>query len=409
MAHVDLGMIRHDQYFVRSTNPSAFDGAPAGVVTGSGASRMSTHVSQLQPNVWHSRIPFYGAETGTNSATMNGDLQSVMDSEITYAVAAGIDYWVFNFWPIRIPSGNTDGSEHWAALFHYAINKYLTSTSVASMKFALNVQFTYMNGHWYPASGVSDVITQIVDKMKLAQYKKVLGGRPLLYIHEPDSTAGADAFIQLSPGGSPSIDGLNGNWTDTIAGFNQLRQAAITAGLQNPYIIAVQSFGPNNGNFLGVQGAVDRGIADAMSSYISVDSTGGTWSTFATSAATDRATFLASGRKMESFVSAGWDARPGSPGSIFYPRPTASEWTTAVQDAVDFVNANTTVCETKTVLISAWNEITEGHYIVPTLADGDALVTATAAISNPTDAPVASFTAVQQTGTYAVQFTDTSA
>jgi len=49
----------------------------------------------LAPARWHYRLPFFGKVTGENAVEARGDTQEIMDREIEYAHAAGLDYWAF--------------------------------------------------------------------------------------------------------------------------------------------------------------------------------------------------------------------------------------------------------------------------------------------------------------------------
>jgi len=49
----------------------------------------------LAPARWHYRLPFFGKAVGENAVEARGDTQEIMDREIEYAHAAGLDYWAF--------------------------------------------------------------------------------------------------------------------------------------------------------------------------------------------------------------------------------------------------------------------------------------------------------------------------
>ena len=46
----------------------------------------------LAPAAWHVRLPFYARELSPDQVQVRANRQEVMDREITYASAAGLDY-----------------------------------------------------------------------------------------------------------------------------------------------------------------------------------------------------------------------------------------------------------------------------------------------------------------------------
>ena len=55
--------------------------------------------TDLSPYHWHHRVPFFGRVTGSNSVSINGNTQTIMDQEIDYAANAGLGYWAFVIYP----------------------------------------------------------------------------------------------------------------------------------------------------------------------------------------------------------------------------------------------------------------------------------------------------------------------
>jgi len=71
----------------------------------------------LGPAQWRSRLPFYGTETGPDSVEIRADTQAVMDQEIAYASAAGLDYWAYCF---HLPTDLTQEPDEYALRLHLA-------------------------------------------------------------------------------------------------------------------------------------------------------------------------------------------------------------------------------------------------------------------------------------------------
>jgi hypothetical protein len=53
----------------------------------------------LGPAHWHDRLPFYARELSADAVEARGASQAVVDQEIAYAGAAGLDYWAFVWYP----------------------------------------------------------------------------------------------------------------------------------------------------------------------------------------------------------------------------------------------------------------------------------------------------------------------
>jgi hypothetical protein len=82
----------------------------------------------------------------------------------------------------------------------------------------------------------------------------------------------------------------------------------------------------------------------------------------------------AAGKKTIPTVSAGWDNRPrintcpwGNGSFAYTTDPTMAELEAHTAAGLAFVKANPGTVETNTMLLSAWNEHDEGHWIEPTL------------------------------------------
>jgi hypothetical protein len=102
-------------------------------------------------------------------------------------------------------------------------------------------------------------------------------------------------------------------------------------------------------------------------------------------------------------VMTGWDRRPRvqnpvpweTPGgdiTIFYQQATPQLIKTHLQNAISWVNGNTSTDPANAILIYAWNENDEGGWLVPTLSEGTSRIAALSAllggsISSPTPSP----------------------
>jgi hypothetical protein len=112
----------------------------------------------------------------------------------------------------------------------------------------------------------------------------------------------------------------------------------------------------------------------------------------------------ATGKQVIPIVNAGWDYRPMKQykwlmmgrtlDSSWYTEASPRELADNVRTAMDWIEANPSACPSRAVLIYAWNELSEGGWLVPTLKQGTAKLDALAPLLGPDrasrEAPAAS-------------------
>ena len=316
---VTIGAIRWDAW-VGPTNTS-----------GTGSDNVGLQVEKtLSPNKYHNRVPFFGTETGVNSILARELTQSIMDADIAYANAAGLNYWAFYYYPIG--SG-----------MDTARNLYLSS----NVKNGLN--FTFIINRSLPSANFGEVISAFSNP----NYQKVLGNRPLLYIH-------------TDPGN-----------IYTKADIGNLRSQSTAAGLGNPYIVVM------NGNPAIASSQLWTLGADAISSYTSAGSGG---SPFAAVMQNDQLgwdSYAQTGYKVVPWVTTGWDPRPRIDNPVSWTKYSASSWaqpampselSTSLQNALDWSAQHEQIAEPATVIMYAWNEFDEGGWLSPTITPGSSII-----------------------------------
>ena len=301
----------------------------------------------LAPAHWHYRLPFYGKVTGENAVEVRGNTQAIMDQEIAYAHAGGLDYWAF----VVYPEDNA---------LSLGLKLYLSSQHKHDIAFCLNLQ-----GGWEARGGPAAwpaKVQRYVAYFKEPTYQTVLGDRPLVFLYSVRDLVGPGRFE---------------TWDDARAAFDQLRDAAKAAGLGNPYIVA-QGWSPEV-----LKDQLEKLGLDAIGAYAS--NGGGAAAPYVSLAAhTERwwDTLKATGCEVVPLATAGWDMRPrvetpvpwvkGGDITKYYEPPQPAELAAHVQNAVQWCNANPTTAHARTVLIYAWNEFDEGGWLCPTLTEGPA-------------------------------------
>lgn len=254
--------------------------------------------------------------------TMDEGLQALMDEDLQLLHDAGIKFVTFQ--PFQTAN-------------RYGINNYLASPNKGLLKFALN-QFKL--GTFNVADGL--------EKMADSQYLK-FGGRPVV-------------FFQM----------FNMRLFATPTDLADYRAAIVAAGFPNPYFVGQEN---DPTQLAATMAAWDL---DAGSWYVGglTGLTPGVRSDFTAQTAAEEsewATVLASGRKMVPVVTPGFDNRTYTPsGSALYTtEPTATPLAAHMTAALDFVAAHPSACESRFVLVVAWNEYTEGHALAPRYVSGN--------------------------------------
>ncbi|UCH33825.1 MAG: glycoside hydrolase family 99-like domain-containing protein [Armatimonadota bacterium] len=308
----------------------------------------------LAPKQWRHRLPFYSRVISDKEVAVRADTQEVMDQEIAYAHAAGLDYWAYCY-SLHDPSDPTKGN--------YALGLHLASKRRDDVKFALILM---AQGYWGPKDDFPQAIDAYVRLFREPNYQTVLEGRPLVYIF----------YVEKMPT-------YFGSEAAVREALDQLRRKSVAAGLKPPYI-AAQVFNARVGAEY-----VDTMGFDAISAYASADFSHGTQEyPYRALADANRAFWescKATGKRVIPIVSAGWDNRPrrrdpkryqeiykSPPRGPWYTQPTPVELADNLRAAVEWNRQNPDCADANAVIIYAWNESDEGGWLVPTKAEGNA-------------------------------------
>jgi hypothetical protein len=333
-----VGAIRWDAYWGKPGEKD-WDEKNFGIVT-------RTTTLDMSPKKWHYRIPFFGTEVNDTAITCDGNSAEVMGKEIEYAASHGIKFWSFCNYPIGCkemhpPDSECPGIQCCAdnVGLSYAWNQYLKHPDNHKVNFTLLLQ----PGFWFPTAlkGGNETLDQEVDRyisyFKMPNYQKVLDNRPLVFLF------GHKAQVS-------DLKTLRDNTKKAIGVY--------------PYIASMN-------------GQEADGIIDAASAYNHGGGKVGGSPYVSTIAGPEAASWSAravAGKKIIPTVSAGWDNRPrindcpwGNGSAAYTTDPTMAELEAHTAAGLAFVKANPSAAETNTMLLSAWNEHDEGHWIAPTI------------------------------------------
>ncbi len=287
----------------------------------------------LGPAQWHSRLPFWATTPTTDSCTLSGESQEVMDREIAYAKEAGIDYWAFCWY------GDT---------FYLSHGRHLYLQS----RHAHDVNYCVIIGKHFSEKETA----QLVDGMKAANYQKVLVDRPLLY------TLGLE---------DPQV----------VAG---LRRRCLQEHVPNPFVVIMDWQGRGAAKLSKKIGG------DGISAYTSGPPgknaiNGNNEVPYADYAADQRAqwdNWRRTRAQVIPWVNVGWDPRPrvgqtppylyakaGVYGKhVYYSMSTGPQFAEHLRQCIAWVRVHPTSCQANALLCYAWNEFSEGGTICPKLS-----------------------------------------
>jgi hypothetical protein len=322
----------------------------------------------FDPPKWHYRLPFFASITPEGKALVREDSQEVIDKEIAYAKADGLDYWAFVWY-------HPDGWPPHSADMGKCFQLYLSSQHKADINYSLIISG---GPHLGPKEKLPETTDYLIQRFKDPNYQKVTGDRPLVYFFEI-----ADVVKYMGSDESAR------DW------LKVLRQKTIAAGAGNPYFVVMAFWPPKGAEQLEKLGC------DAISSYTAhcigqvVDNKEFPYSMLAENNRKFWENAKATGKEYIPTLNAGWDFRPmkrpefpdRDPKDDWYAPPTPQELVDNLKSAMDWVKANPSVCPANAVLIYAWNELSEGGWLVPTLSEGTARLDAMSKVLTPGDGP----------------------
>ncbi|MEQ9300513.1 MAG: PKD domain-containing protein [Cyclobacteriaceae bacterium] len=280
----------------------------------------------LGPNQWHDKLPYFAAIDGPNEVTIKFE-QSDMDSDLQMANQAGIDYFVF----VWYASGALAES----------VDFYKNSPNKSMLDYAYVVE-----GQRWNDALILDLIT---NHFPDPNYKKVLGGRPIVYLLRDGDDGGIECEMQTL------MDQAN------AAGFN-------------PYLVGM-SARPFNGGYLHARSDYFVGQGNNGNPFSELVTTAeNRWDQKVTEYGIDVVPLVTTGYDPRSRNNANNPTTWG--GFIESTKYAATAQPQEIADhlanAFTWIAQNPSDAPANQILMYAWNEFDEGGWLCPTLADGDA-------------------------------------
>jgi hypothetical protein len=122
----------------------------------------------LTPPQYHFRLPWFAQVADTGEVTIKGGTQEIMDREIAYAAAGGLDYWAFVVYPQGDPMSR-------------GLELYLSSAQRQRLRFCLILH----NNLGVPEAAWPAERDRVVKLLQEPGYMTVCEGRPLVYMFTP--------------------------------------------------------------------------------------------------------------------------------------------------------------------------------------------------------------------------------
>jgi hypothetical protein len=320
------------------------------VKPGSPDGPVAAMVASLGPQRYHWRLPFFAQVVDDEHVRIDGYTQEIVDREIAFARAGGLDYFAFLLYAPDSPMSQ-------------GLALYLSSARKADLPFCAIASPPTFGGRDVFAQGVA----RVVKLMREPSYLRVAGGRPLLYLFDVN-----DKWI-AAWGGLGALRPL----------FDGLRRAARDAGCGDPYLVVADSR-PEHGKQV-----LDAVGAQALTAYATQRN--GAHAPYADLTRDARAFWercAATGAEVVPIAMSGWDRRPRAerpvpwesswqkPGANvdrYYQTPTPEQLADHLAEAAQWAADRPRQCPAEAVLVYAWNEHDEGGWLCPTLnADGTA-------------------------------------
>ena len=326
----------------------------------------------LGPTRWRDRLPFWGRtiwQCDGPCAEVEAEMvrQEEMDQEIEYAAQA-LDYWAFLDYPVWRTNLEP---------MHHALSLYLASANKALIDFTVMLSNHTFYEYNSPTKGYIAPLHRnvIVAYWKDPQHVKVSGNRPLVYLQNPDGMAaavwGVNKYEDIAKGDRDAA------WQKLENELSALSTFAKARGLGEPYYVILKN------NLDNVTDWCEQINCDAISAYaLNADhinspypsydfltqSVEFRWDQFKDAADSARVGWVPT-------AMAGWDPRARiqhdpEHWSSYDPDNwwrTGSDVAVAghIYNAMEQVENNPTLADAQTVLVYAWNEMTEGSWLCP--------------------------------------------
>ncbi len=324
----------------------------------------------MYPNQYY-RVPFFMSTANNSPLTTPYTSQQAIDLQLDYMNEYGIDYINFDFYPPELDWISGTHAEY--KLLNESFRKFQTSTHRGNVKCTFIMLSEHLFFNVYDTSEWVTMVAWLRSFMSQSYWMTVLGGRPLLYfVTRSTSTGWINAYNTQGGAGTAK------------AAIDSLRAAVLADTGHDPYIVNMAESNADTSCL------TELGL-DAMSTYQLSPSSGSAGeyrpnTQIITDAQALWAAQLATGKDVVPILSAGWDysdlcadyalsgahdyGGENTPAGPWYvqatPAQLGAQWTAAQSFITTNYGAGAGKTRADTAIIYAWDECTEGGWIVPT-------------------------------------------
>lgn len=301
------------------------------------------------------RIPYFAMRLPNGKLVFPGNLDHVLNADVHYAKAAGIDYFIFGYYP---DTGSWRRDKAKAQELNRALRAYLNLPSHAGVKFALSMNWNF------PPGDVEAVSEALIGAVTHPDYVQAASGKAPVFFFTPSIPAW--------------IKGLGGD-EGAARALAEIKERVRAATGREIYAVALMFKLKEDG-----QRAINAGF-DALSVYaVGSGPIRGRAVPYASCMRFARELWV-QGRSLPAGylpnVSMGWDYRPilkrpddfgggRDPDPSWCDPATDEEWTGHIRQAAHEAAANPRNSGFSSVIFYAWNEFSEGGWIAPTVGEG---------------------------------------
>lgn len=282
----------------------------------------------LGPAKWRDRTPYYAEVLGADRIEHHDRTLAEYETEMQYAIDAGIDYFAYCWYDLNPPPG--DKSKCAGKLQEITRARRLHVKS--ALRNRLSLCAILVTSHPYS----DDCLKDLAAEMRNPWYEKA-NGRPLVYMFS--------STTKVAP---------------------RLREICREAGAGDPYVVAMITEPPANCTNSFVH-------ADALCSYACTEE-GPEPEAYADMAVQWNAIRATAGLSVVPQFATGWDPRPRMERPVpwaWYPdkpwagKLSAEVWLDQAVKLRTWIARNPKACPTGHVMAFAWNEFEEGGWICP--------------------------------------------
>ena len=326
-------------------------GAPLiGAIRWDNWTSISSHTKVLNGT---DRSPFFEVRDESGKSLYLGGEPMTVDAENAYGRSAGIDYWIFGYY---VDSGSYGIPRAESQNLNKALTTFVSLPNRHGMKFAVDINQTA------PLDATEYLLNAIASYVSHPDYVRLSDGTAPVFVYT------IDRWSKMLGGTART----NAYFEDFIAGIKKrtgVKVKLVTVGgtfrTSEPYIEPQGPFSASttyahSPNCCGVELPYAACAADVRKYW--------------RQAASSRVPFIPN-------VTLGWDWRPIIPfPDQMYHRTTtnpswcdpgsSSEWISLLKDAVQVGSNSAAKAGFNGIVIYAWNELSEGGWLVPTKVEG---------------------------------------